>query len=416
MSHAQYRLCVVAVAVTAALTASAATDSPLTVEAYVHTVLRAHPGGRQAAALERAAAAEHKAARLFPDPVVEFARRKAWSLDGSRGPETQWSLSQTIPWPGAWSADGRASERQGDAFRAEATMARWSLEVDARSTFARLIHARAALEMATEAEADALALRDLTAKRVDWGEAREIDRIKTEVEWLRQQRARRSLERASEAAETRLRSLAIEPLPRLLALAGQLPIEIGPLDSSELHTRLAQSNPTLLEARAHAARTAALAAAARRGRIPDLDLTWFRSHELDKSAHGLQLALKVPLWNAQRGAMARAEAASALATAAAQRAVLELTLALARALEELDVASGQASILERQVLPVASRSLELARFSYQEGETSLLDLLDAQRTLRETQSEALAARLALALALAEVQRLVGPDFNLGRAQ
>ena len=60
------------------------------------------------------------------------------------------------------------------------------------------------------------------------------------------------------------------------------------------------------------------------------------------------------------------------------------------------------------------RSLELARFSYQEGETSLLELLDAQRTFRETQREAAGSRLALALALGEVQRLVGPDFNPGR--
>ena len=71
-------------------------------------------------------------------------------------------------------------------------------------------------------------------------------------------------------------------------------------------------------------------------------------------------------------------------------------------------------MLDRDILPAATRSLALARFSYQEGETSLLDLLDAQRTFRETQRETAVSRLALALALAEVQRLVGPDFHPGR--
>ena len=75
------------------------------------------------------------------------------------------------------------------------------------------------------------------------------------------------------------------------------------------------------------------------------------------------------------------------------------------------IAAAQASLLESEILPAAARSVDLVRLSYQEGETSLLDLLDAQRTDRDTQREAAAAHLSLSLALGEVQRLVGPDFN-----
>jgi cobalt-zinc-cadmium efflux system outer membrane protein len=103
-----------------------------------------------------------------------------------------------------------------------------------------------------------------------------------------------------------------------------------------------------------------------------------------------------------------------LGSATAERTLLDLRTALERAREELGIASTQAEMLDRAILPAATRSLELARFSYQEGETSLLDLLDAQRTFRETEREAIASRLSVALALAEVQRLVGPDFNPGR--
>jgi cobalt-zinc-cadmium efflux system outer membrane protein len=163
-----------------------------------------------------------------------------------------------------------------------------------------------------------------------------------------------------------------------------------------------------------AERDAALASAARRGRIPDLDVAWFREKEIDKEADGFRVGIRVPLWNANRGQIARAEAAASLAEAGAQRALIDAHAALERARQELDVASIQADLLDREILPAAARSLDLARFSYREGETSLLDLLDAQRTFRETQREAAGSRLALALALAEVQRLVGPDFNPGR--
>ena len=72
---------------------------------------------------------------------------------------------------------------------------------------------------------------------------------------------------------------------------------------------------------------------------------------------------------------------------------------------------GQAVLLDGEIIPAATRSLGLVRLSYEEGETSLLDLLDAQRTFREAQRETAQAHLALEEALGAVQRLVGPDFN-----
>jgi cobalt-zinc-cadmium efflux system outer membrane protein len=398
------------------IASGARAEEPLGVEAYVQTVLRSHPGARQVTAFEAAAAAERKAARQLPDPTVAFSWDRARITEGSRltSRETGLSVSQTIPWPGTFTANVRAGDRAADALRAEGMGTRWDLEIEARAVFARVLYARDAVQVAREAEADALSLRELTTKRAELGESREVDRIKAQVEWLRQERTRRAVELEAGAAEEVLRTLAVEPLPRPLALQGELPRPIPPTDAAELRERLGRLNPRLLAARTASQREAALLSASRRARIPDLDVTWFRNTELDKEANGFSIGLRVPLWNATRGEIARAQAASSLAAAGAQRALVDLTAALERARQELDVASAQAEILEREILPAATRSLELARFSYQEGETSLLDLLDAQRTFRETQREAAASRLALALALAEVQRLVGPDFNPGR--
>jgi len=400
-------------AVATSVGAAAQAQEGLDVEAYVQTVLRSHPVARQLGAIEDAAAAERKAVRVIPDPAFGYSQDRARPL-GSAAPqvtERSYSVTQTIPWPGTWSASKQAGDRVADALRAEGIAARWELEIEARASFARLLHARGALEVARAAEADAQSLRDLTTRRAELGESREADRIKAEVEWLRQQRLRRSAEREAEAAEELARTLAVEPLPRPLALEGELPHPLAPTDAAALRERMARSNPRLLAAQAAVERDLALASVARRSRIPDIDVTWFHEDELDKEANGFSVGIRVPLWNAKRGEIARAEASSALATIAAQRTLLDLTKVLERARQELDSASAQAEILERQILPAATRSLELARFSYQEGETSLLDLLDAQRTFRETQSEAAASRLGVALALAEVQRLVGPDFN-----
>jgi cobalt-zinc-cadmium efflux system outer membrane protein len=109
--------------------------------------------------------------------------------------------------------------------------------------------------------------------------------------------------------------------------------------------------------------------------------------------------------------VARSQAGADLATTAAERARLDLLNELEERLKDLEVAGAQAQALHTEILPSAGESLRLARRSYEEGETSLLDLLDAQRTLRDTQREGALSRLALALAVADIQRLVGPDFD-----
>jgi cobalt-zinc-cadmium efflux system outer membrane protein len=145
--------------------------------------------------------------------------------------------------------------------------------------------------------------------------------------------------------------------------------------------------------------------------MPDLDVTVSRDRELDKASNGFALGLRVPLWNANRGQVARSEASLKIAAAEADRKRLDLRAELEERVKNLDVAGAQVRALDREILPSAGESLRLARRSYEEGETSLLDLLDAQRTLRDTQREAVESRLALALAVADIQRLVGPDFD-----
>jgi cobalt-zinc-cadmium efflux system outer membrane protein len=288
---------------------------------------------------------------------------------------------------------------------------RWELAVQARQAFARLAAFRALLDLARAAEEDARSLRDLVTRRADLGEARESDRIKATVEWLRRQRDLATAEREAQASEAIVRALAVEPLPRPLAIRPPLHEPLPTLDREALAAQIVDRSPRLRAARAEAERQRALLSVARRARIPDLDLTVFKDRELDKEATGFSVGVRLPLWNANRGEIARADAASHIAGAEAGRVRLELVTELQGRLKELQIAGDQAALLDHEILPAAERSVGLVRLSFEEGETSLLDLLDAQRTFRDTQREAAEARLALSLALGEVQKLAGPDFN-----
>lgn len=393
---------------------SARAEQPLDAGRYVEIVKRGNPARAQALALEDSARAESKASRQIPDPVLEYSRGRATAfaeMRGASGTESGYSVSQTIPWPGTLSAGIRAADLAAEALRAEATGVQWELEAIARATFARLQASRDLLAIARESELDARSLRDLVTRRTELGESRESDRIKASVEWLRQQRALAAAQREAYTAESILRTLAGEPLPRPLEIVRTSQPPMPLLDIQAAAAALADRNPSLRAGRADVGRQDAMLSVARRSRIPDLEFTAFRERELDKDSSGLSFAMRIPLWNAKRGEIARAEAAARLSSAAAQRLRLELQSELQARLTELQIAGDQAGLLEREILPAATRAVELVRLSYTEGETSLLDLLDAQRTLRDAQREAVQAQLALALALGETQKLVGPDFD-----
>lgn len=392
---------------------SVAAEEPLDMEGYVQIVLRAHPSARQTTGLRAAADAEHKASRIFPDPVLEYSRGRGRATEGAelRGDETGFSVAQTLPWPGTFSAQTRAADRAADVLRAAADSVGWELEVTARESFSRLEAARSFLDLTRLAEEDARALRDLVARRADLGESRESDRIKASVEWLRQRRILLAAERDTESTEAIVRGLAVEPLPRPLAIKPAPFRPLPPLDHDALVTRALARNPRARAAGAEAARQEALLSVARRGRVPDLGVTYFQADEIDKETRGVLLGIRLPLWNSNRGDAARALAATQVSTAEAESVRISLVAELDARLKDLLVAAAQAELLDADLLPAATRSVDLARFGYQEGETSLLDLLDAQRTHRDTQRETVEAHLAFSLALSELRRLVGPDFD-----
>lgn len=392
----------------------ASAQTPMDADTYVTLVLAAHPTEAQQQGLAAAAAAERAAVRRWSDPVVSFsgARGRSSESPGVSGAESDVAISQTIPWPATFRAGKRVGETAALTFEAHAEALRWDLAATARQAFARLVAARALVEIARATEQDARSLRDLVTQRADLGESREADRIKATVEWLRQQRALAAAEREASAAEGILRTLAVQPLPRPLPLAAAPgALAVPALRTDLVPVDLATRHPRVQAARAEAERQRALLGVARAGRAPNLEVSVFRSDEIDKSSTGASVGLRIPLWNANRGDIARASAATTVAGAEAERLRLEITTELEGRLRDLQIAADQVTLLQGDLLAAAQRSVDLARFSYEEGETSLLDLLDAQRTYRDTQRELADARLALSLALADAQRLAGPGFT-----
>lgn len=122
---------------------------------------------------------------------------------------------------------------------------------------------------------------------------------------------------------------------------------------------------------------------------------------------GLVAGISMPLRIFDRNQGNISAAQQALAAAEARRAsALATTTAKARnAIATVEGAQRRVAALEKAAIPEAEEALRLAQRAYEEGKASLLELLDARNAYVAAQRDLTEARLALALAAAELARI-----------
>jgi cobalt-zinc-cadmium efflux system outer membrane protein len=109
--------------------------------------------------------------------------------------------------------------------------------------------------------------------------------------------------------------------------------------------------------------------------------------------------------------MAKALGIRRQAEANLQQAKILLTRGIAEFVQISKTASAQIHTFEQGLLKQAKEAVRIARTSFKFGETSLLDVLDAQRVLWQAFEGYAHARFDLAIALTELERLVGKELS-----
>jgi cobalt-zinc-cadmium efflux system outer membrane protein len=370
--------------------------------------LQNNPAGLEAEALTRLGHAEVSRARTWEDPSLRISSGTADPKDsGSSGRENGWEVSQDIPSPLAYRHRVRAARYAMESLEAEATLRRLELVFRVEVLYVEYAAALERRQLAAENRSGAENIFDIASRRVELGEARETERIRGVVELLRAQRSLSEAERDVAVFREALRRVVGPGLPHEFS-AEPLRTSFEELPAIEvLQLRLAERNPELRAALSEAGRAAEASRAAAWGAWPDLTAGYYDNREVDKRAHGFVLGFHIPLWNAKRPEAARGRAEESLASARAKRRSIELANELDQAYREFLLGAGQARVFRERLLPAARESLRLSQLAYEEGETSFLDVLDAQRTLRETTAESVAVQRQTAIALAEIRRLTG---------
>ena len=247
-------------------------------------------------------------------------------------------------------------------------------------------------------ERSAAQLASTAARRVRAGDLAAQDAARTEIEAERAQTdVQAALLERQRAALTLLQLTGLAAQADSLSAQADWPLMDPALNSAsdaiDIAT-LVMSRPDIraAQARVEAARAARDGAAAQK----HADVTWGASidHYPGTSTRFVELRLQVPLqWGYNyQGEIARAEAQLSQAEDALEKARLVATLEMQRLQQEARSAAQRAGRYDSDILPRARKVTDSAELAYNKGALSLTDLLDARRTLRAIQLDALAAR------------------------
>jgi cobalt-zinc-cadmium efflux system outer membrane protein len=370
--------------------------------------LKVHPGLRKAREEVRRNEAELRIAKQYPNPQVEGA----WS--GQKeipGPETgvgySVALSQTLEWPGRRARRQEAARCAIDSARKLVTNEELIVIARLRELFYRVLADEQFVKVARENLDSARQLLDLVAKRVRVGESRQIELIKSQVEFY-------TLEREHEKARTTLngdrlvlRRFLLDNLPADFTVSGKftaldeaIPLTRWREAALENHLLLAAQNAGLRQAESNLA-------AERQAWIPDVTVKVFHSRDIDLKATGGGLSVPLPLWNRKGGEVDKAAAAKSQAESNLALTRQDLETKVATYYSLYLVARRQVESFQKNILPQAAESLRLAEFSYRQGETGLLELLDSRRVYRATEQDYYKALLEYWLARSELWRIAG---------
>lgn len=358
----------------------------------------------RAADLEASArtALARQAGRL-PNPVFDTEAENV----GSSGPEetiVTARIAQLLELGGDRSARQQVAAREADRAITGADLARLNLTAQARTRFASAAAAQARLDLARDAVRLAEATLDATAEQVDAGDRSPVDETRAEVALAEARADVFAAEASRRAAFWRLAALWAEA-PDFDAVAPLPPPEVPP-DPDVLFARLRESAAFAMWD-VEAERRAAVLRLEQARRIPDVTISagYRRFTETGDRAFVGGIALPVPVFDRNGRAVAAARVRLEAAGAEQEAALVAARGTLAEVYGELDAAYAEARALGMEVLPRAVDVAARIEEGYRAGKFSLLDVLDAQRTLTDLRTRDIVARAAYYAAAAEVERL-----------
>jgi|GEM_PF-440281 len=337
----------------------------------------------------------------LPDPMVGIT---GGDLAETAAGQAVWMAraEQAFPGPGKLDARVKAANAKAEAAAFEAQVLALELTKNVQQVAWRHFLADRSTTIHRETQDVLEQVRDSVDARAAAGRASQQDQLRVASELGRIDQALIRSEQQKTSAQAQLNGLLVRatgaPFPS--SGVGQTPTLLSHEDALE---RL-PSHPEILALSAHRNAAEQMLRQARLSRTPDyvvgVQYTQVDDSGLAPSANGddqvaATIGLRIPLWPAPRAASIRESELGLMEVDARIQAILVRLQAEAEsAWFQVDAASRQAALLEKQLIPESEQAFDLVQSAYASGKQEFVDVIDSWRQM-------LALRLQHAQILAE---------------
>ena len=358
---------------------------------------------------------QRTAAGAYPNPILHGDAGKGYLKDAGAltneipksATEYMAGFSQPIEWPAKRAARQRAAEAGLAGASVGLIETRLNLTSDVKVAFYDLLLAQRDLELAKNNLNIVEDVRRVVGHRVRLGEAPQFDLIKAEVEVLKANQAVTRSENTVRVTRVILDTLTAGALGQSYVVNGDFMVFPPGLDLNRLTARSMQEHPSIQRLTRTIDQADRTVEFQRQNRVPNVSLNTSYTREYGREGFDVGLSVPAPLWYRQEGEIAGSLGAKRKEEAELLRTRNELLRQVNQYYQDAQTTAKLIEVLEKGLLKQAEEALRIAKFSFQQGAASLLEVLDAQRVQRQILFDYAQARFELSVALSRLERAVG---------
>jgi cobalt-zinc-cadmium efflux system outer membrane protein len=283
-----------------------------------------------------------------------------------------------------------------------------------RQAFYSLVGADERVRIAEDVLDISRRLRDAAQARFETGAAPRLEVMQAELGVVRAE-AEVELARSTRiGAQASLNAVLNLPPQQPTAVLGTLAAGVPPMNYEMLLAQALSSNADLVTVDRQIAVEQRRVQLLRAERTPT---PVFSVHSLFNSppeftaGAGVAVSLDVPIFSRNQGPIAESIATTAQLRAKREDTRRTVENSVYAAVARVNAEQRQLDAFTQRLVPTASDLEALAQESYRAGRTSVLGVLDAQRSLRDLRRDALQAALDLQLSLADLEEILGTEIR-----
>lgn len=361
---------------------------------------------------------QQTAAGAYPNPTVTGFGGHGSLRDAGRagiGPlsdiESLTEYNVTVGQPVEWPALRAARQQVADLGFATANVGlletRLNLASQVKVAFYDLLLAQQGADLARQNRDTVEGVARIVRARVKSGEAPQFESIKAEVEVLK---ARQQLARADNMV--RISRVVVDTLTggalgATYMVHGEFRMVPRELQIDGLMARMMERHPTILRLLRSVEQSEWKIEFERQARVPTVTVNGGYWREMGREAFQGGLSVPMPLWYRRQGEIAASLGAKRREEAELLRTRNELGRAVYQHYQDVRTTAELIDVFDKGLLHQAQEALRLAQFSFQQGASSLLEVLDAQRVQRQILLDYAEARHALSVSLTRLEQAVG---------